>query len=1270
MENKMLPTKHLSARVPWHDSKWNGTICCNVLDNSFCRILPRVDGLKDEANEKPDELINDGNHPPCMSEKGTFLSPHEYSRKLEHAWVNINPLFEQFQPGTYHHKPFSFNAVPFLWMMKEKSSDDNPHFSEKASQFELDYRPDLEDEVDQKLGFDGNIWVQHPHNQRTLLDAFFGCLKKKRSLIFFYAKHSPLTETNERVIVGVAKVNNEIGSILEYSFPTGYHGHRSHPWDRCVEHTLNQSGDHEGFLLPYHDLLNAYQKNDLDIELHDFAAIAPNFDQFSYASELVDHDVAIDSLLIISEKLRKASAILDKDFQQELNWIDKEISNIWDMRGGFPGMGPVLSALGVRNGNSIAWAIEKYVVESYKDLLLKDPWLVLEEHLDGSVPVERLTDILDSTAKKIYQTLPREKLRFLKNFSRFHINNDQAEYVIKNISALGGSKMLLQNLYLLYEKTRFHQYGISFRQIEKALLAPEKVLKAFPLDEDVELEDRLDLRRIRALATWILEEASVEGHSLLPFEELFDRINAKSLEQEFPIQEDLLSGSLQSEFCGDEIAFLETDTRAFVKLQRLKQIKKVLKGRLHFDRIKAKPYDIEKDWMGLIEEGIKQSILKSGKEYTKKNKGDDGYVEEQRAQREKAEALRILINYRFSVLIGPAGSGKTTLLETFEQLPEIQRGGLIKLAPTGKARVKLGLDGKTVAQFLYPDRYDGATGRYHLNSEAPKVAGAKNIIIDEASMLTEEQLAAIFDSLVAVDRLILVGDYRQLPPIGTGRPFVDIVKEIRPESFENPEVNAGPAYAELRQIMRQSSGNDRRWDVELSACFGDNLSKEQLDIFQQVSSKSLDSDHIRLEKWYESTDFQQTFTNVLSEELELDQNEIEKSFNRKIGAKDVGGFQYFNYNHSEKVIEDWQIISPVNGYGYGVKEINKKIQNTYRKPFIELAQNVQNGDYFKKARVAKPKGVDNVVYGDKVINLSNTHWENWQWIKPMEQKEHALRYIANGEIGVIVGEFRGGKSKAKGEPSIDVAFSTQRGYSYVFKPWELGEEGKYSVELAYAITIHKSQGSGFKKVFFVLPSKGPILSKELLYTALTRQEDKVIILHQGDFHDYLRLASTEASATARRFTDLFQYPSIKEINKKYYDSNYINISERGEPMISKNEVIIANCLNKYKGRIDYAYEDKLKIESSGRTIKPDFVVQNIETSREFYWEHLGMMTKTDYREKWEKKLNGYLEDGFVLHNEATWEDDKVLIISEENANGGIDSQSIDQLVRQTILEEE
>ena len=130
--------------------------------------------------------------------------------------------------------------------------------------------------------------------------------------------------------------------------------------------------------------------------------------------------------------------------------------------------------------------------------------------------------------------------------------------------------------------------------------------------------------------------------------------------------------------------------------------------------------------------------------------------------------------------------------------------------------MKLGHDAKTLAQFLYPDRYDAFTGNMYLMIDASKSSTAKNIIIDEASMLTEEQLASPFDALGPIDRIILVGDYRQLPPIGTGRPFVDIVNEIKPKTFAKENIFSGAGYAELKKIRRQSNTGDFRWDVALS----------------------------------------------------------------------------------------------------------------------------------------------------------------------------------------------------------------------------------------------------------------------------------------------------------------------------------------------------------------------------------------------------------------------------------------------------------------------
>ena len=150
------------------------------------------------------------------------------------------------------------------------------------------------------------------------------------------------------------------------------------------------------------------------------------------------------------------------------------------------------------------------------------------------------------------------------------------------------------------------------------------------------------------------------------------------------------------------------------------------------------------------------------------------------------------------MLIGPAGTGKTTLLKVLCSVPGLAEKGLLLLAPTGKARVRLEEQtgrrgaGQTLAQFLIrQQRYDGQTSAYFPKPDAPRCGDYRTVIVDECSMLTEEQLAALIDSLRNVERLVLVGDPRQLPPIGAGRPFVDIVRELEPE-------NVGIARSSLR----------------------------------------------------------------------------------------------------------------------------------------------------------------------------------------------------------------------------------------------------------------------------------------------------------------------------------------------------------------------------------------------------------------------------------------------------------------------------------------
>ena len=1268
---KTLPIKHLSARVPWHDNKWNGKFCCNVMDNSFCRILTLIEDVKNpEAEQRFNNIdfdIKNSEHAmPCLSEKGTFLSPYEYTRQTKHAWQKNNPLFKDFMPGRYVHKPFSFNAVPFLWMMKDKDT----HANERASTYELEY--DAEKEASVNVGFDTNIWVQHPENQKELLDSFFGCLKPYESLIFFYAKHTPLSEPNKRVIVGVSKVKY-VGNINEYNFPKDYKGHKSYVWDRCIGHTLTEELN-DGFLLPYHDLIKYMQETGEQLNYSDYVAFAPDFAQFSYAAEHVEHDTAIDALFNIATALKNASDVLNDDFRHQLNWIDNEVSKLWDMRGAFPGMGSILAAIGFANANSIAWEIEKYILKEDGDLLKTNPWEVFEKEVSSIEKTlgTRGEFLFSSTNQKLWKLAPAKKKNFYKLLSRCQLNNEQAKYIINNYeSAIGSIDEITANPYLLYEKTRFSIHGLSFMTVDKAYNPIAKISKAFPLATPTAMDDYLDIRRVRGVLIFILENASSAGHSLQPVEEILTSTTNIVLDPPFPLNEDIILAYMEDDFMKEELVHIPIDKNNkidYLKLKRLNDVKRTIALRINKAHILSQLHNIDKDWLKEVNEF---------KIFKEKDSIKPPSEKDLIARKEKAKALSVLAKYHFSVLIGPAGSGKTTLLKIFEAIPEIKNNGVLKLAPTGKARVKLGHNAKTIAQFLYPlKRYDGATGRYFVNAGAPKYTGARTIIIDEASMLSEEQLAALFDAFASVDRIILVGDYRQLPPIGTGRPFVDIVKLLYPEQFPSPEFKIAPAYAELVQILRQDAdGNitEDRIDVVLSRCFGGNNNKYDIESISTFFGKPENNDgNLKLVKWYDSNDLRKKLKEAIEEELNISGNDKEKerTFNLKLGGVPSGPWVYFNHNQAEKKIEDWQVISPVNGYGYGVKEINKLIQKSYRQSYINLALNINdNGDFTgHKRKVAKPKGNDGIVYGDKVINLKNNWWGPKQWINPKEQKETALNYIANGEIGIIAGEFRGRDSTKVGEPNIEIAFSTQPGYSYVFWADSIDDEGAYPIDLAYCITVHKAQGSGFGTVFFILPAQTQLLSRELLYTSLTRQENKIVILHQGDFHNYLKFVSDEFSETGKRLTDLFDCPTMRHINNKKLDAKYVNITERGEFVISKNEVIIANCLYKYEkeGLITYGYEDKLKL-SDGRSIKPDFTIENLATYKTYYWEHLGMMTRESYRKKWELKLEGYLKSGFVLHTNVIHSDSKILIITEEKPDGGINSKYFDEIVRNTII---
>jgi len=208
--------------------------------------------------------------------------------------------------------------------------------------------------------------------------------------------------------------------------------------------------------------------------------------------------------------------------------------------------------------------------------------------------------------------------------------------------------------------------------------------------------------------------------------------------------------------------------------------------------------------------------------------------------------------------------------------------------------------------------------------------------------------------------------------------------------------------------------------------------------------------------------------------------------------------------------------------------------------------------------------------------------------------------------------------------------------------------------LAYALTVHKAQGSEFKKVFVVLPRMTRLLSRELLYTALTRSREQLVLLIEGSdasvLYDYTR---PERSETARRNTNLFTAVLRTDDESLPYAEHLIHRTDKGHLVRSKSELVIANML--HASGVEYEYERVLEGETEPGRLRPDFSFIT-PVGDVVLWEHLGMLDREDYRRGWEWKQEWYRKNGFV-------EGDN-LFTSRDDERGGLDSAKLRAVVDQ------
>ena len=387
-------------------------------------------------------------------------------------------------------------------------------------------------------------------------------------------------------------------------------------------------------------------------------------------------------------------------------------------------------------------------------------------------------------------------------------------------------------------------------------------------------------------------------------------------------------------------------------------------------------------------------------------------------------AIKNIVAKKVSVLTGNPGTGKTFCTKTLVNIL-IDLGHKIELcAPTGRAAKRMeeliGKEAKTIHRLL--------GWNPEIENFNEEQVDASFIVVDESSMLDIHLASALLKATKKEGcQILFVGDVDQLPPVGAGNFFKDIIDSGVVSVYRLKEIFRQAAESKI--IMNAHQINQG------IVPFIDNPIEEP-----EVWKKGVDCVFIESGfKKYEGQKFAKTSS--LHYGLDL-VDMILKIYTETIP-------KYFKTN------EDVQILVPIKKSHVGTIDLNKKLQNSLNPKVKGLAEIQVDGTYFR--------------VGDKVIQTSNNYTLN----------------VFNGDIGRIV-------SMNVMEGQVTVKFSEDRIITYL-------PEFLLDLELAYVVTVHKSQGSEFDKVILPICSiYNRMLYRKLVYTALTRAKSLAIFIGEKD----------------------------------------------------------------------------------------------------------------------------------------------------------------------------
>jgi exodeoxyribonuclease V alpha subunit len=354
-----------------------------------------------------------------------------------------------------------------------------------------------------------------------------------------------------------------------------------------------------------------------------------------------------------------------------------------------------------------------------------------------------------------------------------------------------------------------------------------------------------------------------------------------------------------------------------------------------------------------------------------------------------------------TLVCGAAGSGKTTLLKAAIEMLEKAGKRYILLAPTGKAALRMRASTRRPANTIHKVLFAHNCDTVFANVDV--------IIVDEASMVDAELMGALSKkALMYGCRIALVGDPNQLPPVGPGKPFEDVL-------LATPE---GVSKIALRTIYRQQGDS---WVLD-------------------NAHKILDGEMVSLTNTHDFR-FIETEEEITGETLEY------------LGRMWESG------DHPST----FQVISPqrVDNRSYDTGATTERINDAVQKGTTPDGPGVFEFEWGRKFRT-----------GDRVIQTTNNYRIG----------------IVNGQQGVIVAADLDGVRVRFDEAVEEDAIVL---YSIVSSECPHPRE----LDLAYAITVHRSQGSQWNNVLFIADRRHTrMLQRRLFYTAITRTEKHLTIV--------------------------------------------------------------------------------------------------------------------------------------------------------------------------------